>query len=167
MTYLDLVDCGRPVFGVRLHLFKMMRPIVAHTNVLCFPLVHEPLQNLPHHLPILWPRSRCVNKEKVDIAVLTGVALANALNGALICVLRLTTLEELCGDKDLLPWQLGFLESLPDFSFVSVALCRINVAIACVEGVETRRNALICRRTEDAEAELGHLSTGVLESDGV
>lgn len=78
VAYLELID-GNGMSRIFLQLLQMLHSaatmnmsppsspgghsLIRHTNALHQPLIHQPLQGLPHILPSLWPTRRAMDQD--------------------------------------------------------------------------------------------------------
>lgn len=156
-AHFNLVDVGRPDFGVLLQFLNVLNAKVADADTPRLLLVEKLLEGQPHFLSLLGPAVGAMDEEEVDVARVE-VELLHALAALGVALVEgVAGLEDLGGDEDIAAGHLGLLHGLADLDLVAVELRRVDVAVPALEGAEAGLDAEVGRGFVDAEAELRDL----------
>ena len=158
----------RPHGRIVPHLLYLPDPVIAHPDAARLALRQQPLQRAPHLLPAAPAPAGRVDQEQVHEPPLARVELRDAVDAALVRLLRAARRgEDLGREEDVSARQAGLPQRLADLGLVLVVLRRVDVAVAVRERVQARGHAHGRRREVDAEAQAGDPDGGVGEGEDV
>lgn len=164
---LDLVHGGRPHLCPRLHLLHVTFAEIAHADGARLAVGVQPLQRLPHLLPVFSSAVRAVDQEEVHVAVVPRVDGRDAVEAFRVRLVDGAGRgEDFGGEEDFAARDAGLAHRFAHLALVLVELRRVDVAVAGAQGGEAGGDADVGRGAVDAEAEAGHGVRGVEDGDG-